>query len=610
MNIVNVFDNISKNFLLLESDFIGLQFNISGFLHALTSFFQALLFILTYDLIGRKIRALFKYNSYKALNCFINIGIGYIFVNSGLAILGTFSLLYPSILWIFIIAVLGFTLYPYSQFRGYINSLYKVFNKIKTQTKDNKWVFLGTILFICIAFFRLIPPETGEDAIGYHTSNPHLFLKNHTMIIESKAPPHVLLAPHLGEMSYLIFDFIGNKDASRYLHFTFYFLVVFLIFYLQPYSALLFATAPVVIQVSSKANVDFQWILCWLLAIYIVTKSKRRNIKDFMLAGILFGGVLASKLWVVAFYPLFILYLLIVYRKDLLTRKLQIILIFSLCAFSIYFIWLWRAYSVSGNPVYPAFALIERLENFNEPRLTLLNYTGFNKLMFDYKNLIVLSPLFFLGIIGILFNFQSIIRILRKSHLFLFFTLLGIEYLFIQYHFGRYLLGLYSVAIVIISSGVNYAMNRYVFYKAIFITLYFILFFYYFVNTLLTLPYGLGWADKNKYLTRTLSRDNSSYYDFDKKFDRWISKNDKVATYETFGFYYADFDYIDVNYIFDNKNKSINKLRIHGITKLFIKGGDIKWFCERLRLTDCDNRHYKLLANYTPHPRYLYAIIE
>lgn len=319
----------------------------------------------------------------------------------------------------------------------------------------------------------------------------------------------------------------------------------------------------------------------------------------------MFGGVLATKLWTIAFFPLFILYLLVVNRKNSLVRKLNIVFVFSLSAFLIDAIWLWRSYIISGSPIYPVF-----LTSIHDgvSALPVGNIIGFNKLMFHEKNINVFSPLFFLGILVFLIHWRYVLKKL-KSNLLLFFVLLAAEYLFIQYHFGRYLLGLYSLSVMIVSS-VSYIIKKSNLYKIILTVSFSIIFAYYFLNTLLAIPYGLGWADKNKYLTRILSRDNSSYYDFDRKFDKWISKKDKVGTYETFGFYYANFDYVDINYVFDKDHTSFEQLKKHGITKLFIKGGDIKWFCNRLKIADCYEGSYKLLAEYQLNSKYLYEIID
>lgn len=585
-NYISVFNNIPKNFNYLASEFIGFNFNADKITGIVINVFFAGLLMLAYFLIGKKIRILFfKKNNYKQFACFISLALGYIFVNSVLAIIGMFSLFYPEILWIYIAVILLISFYPYRILKNSICELYGNIHKIKIIIKKNKWVFVGTVLFVSIAFLRLIPPEIGEDAIGYHTSNPRQFLKNHTTIIPYSyvAVP----APHLGEMSYVLSEFMGVRDSARYIHFSFYFIVVFLLMIISPYAALFFVTAPVVIQISSKANVDFQWILLWLLSIIIISQAKINKTRSVMLSGLFFGGVLATKLWTIAFFPLFILYLLIIYRKLHLVHKVSIILTFSLSVFLVDAIWLLRSHIITGNPVYPAFSA-----------LGASNVIGFNRLMFDMQNISVFSPLFFAGLAIFLFRWRSSLRVLLKLKVFLFFAFLATEYLFIKYHFGRYLLGLYSLAVIVFSVNITSALKRYNLYKIILTVVFSILFTYYFVNTLLILPYGFGWADESKYLTRILSRDNSSYYDFDKKFASFISSKDKVATFEIFGYYYADFDYIDINNIFNGSNKSLDFLTKRGITKLFIKGGDIVWFCKRLNLYNCGSGSARLLAGY------------
>lgn len=594
---ISVFSNILKNFSSLKSDFIGIKFDVGIFTHFIINILIAILFVVIYYKIGKKIRLyFFRSNNYKNLNNFIDVALGYIFVNSGLGLLGLFSLLYPVILWIYIGLVVIVAFYPFHEQKN-----------PKNKIVINKWVFFGVLLFVIIAFLRLIPPEIGEDAIGYHTSDAHLFLKNHTTVILSVAPPYVIPAPHLGEMSYMLTEFIGFKDSSRYVHFSFYFLVVLLLLSINSYAALFFVTAPVVIQISSKANLDFQWILCWLLSILVLTQNKVEK-KNLVLTGILFGGVLASKLWTMAFFPLFILYLLICYKKLTLKNKIINIVLFSLSALLIDIAWLLRSFIISGNPIFPVLSNITTLDGANES-LAVGQIVGFNSLMFHMKNISVFSPLFYLGIVILLLHWRYALKLLRKLNLSVFFSFLAVEYLSIRYHFGRYLLGLYSLAVLVISLGISDVVAKYKLYKIIFIMVFGTLFVYYFTNTLLILPYGFGWADNNRYLTRVLSRDNSSYYDFDHLFNKWISNKDKVATYRIYGYYYANFDYVDINYIFNKDNKSLSLLLQKGVTKLMLRGGDIAWFCRKLRISNC-NGNIKLLASYTKEVGefYLYSL--
>lgn len=597
--------NIVENYKYLLEDFTGFSFNLIGTLHVLTNFFIAIGLIVIFYLIGKKIRLLFFKKEYHgSLEHFINIALGYILLGTGIAILGIFSLLYLKILFIYLFLLIAIALYPTNTLK---NSLKDIFNLIKNSPPyfiKHKWIFWGVILFLAISFLRLIPPEIGEDAIGYHTDLPLLYLKTHTMILESKEIQHVIPIPQLGEMLYVITESLGIKDASRYIHFSFYILIVILLYYigankktsfLGMYSTIFFVTAPIIIRLASKANVDFQALFCWLLSVFIITKEKKCTLFSVILSAIIFGGALSTKLWTIAFLPIFLFYMILTQKTKIYALKLSAIFLFFSILISC--IWYFRAYIITGNPLFPAFSSKD----------SLLNFIGINKFVFSLPNLVVFSPLFFIGIIFLFFRFPYAIKKLKNLRLFLFFILLSLEHLFIQYYIPRYLLSLYTVGIIIVSSG----LQQFVFFSRIknyvFSIAFFVLFFYYSINTLLALPYGFGWADKNKYLSRILSKDSSSYYDFDHLFDKNISKKDLVAIYNLSGFYYANFTYIDTGYIFDKKNRSFDLLKKRGVTKLLMHG-DIEWFCKQLKLSDCDPKKYKLLVSYYPGLRFLYSL--
>lgn len=599
--IYKLISNITDNFILLKSNFIGISFNIIGVIGVVLNTLFVLSIMLVFYSIGDKIRSyFFKVNEDK-LSHFINVALGYIVVSAGIAILGVLSILYKNILLAYLIIITLISLYPFSKIKSFAGRVLDLPNVlIKLPRSRDAFAFWGTAIFVIIAFLRLIPPEIGEDAIGYHTSLPSLYLKTHSILIDPKYSFNLVFpVPQLGEISYVIAQSISLKDASRYIHFTFYVLVVLLLFHigtskelhhLGSYAPLLFVTAPVVIQVSSRANADFQWLLCWLLAVFLITK-KRLALKEIKLSAILFGGVLATKIWAIAFTPIFFVFLLVV-NKDRVQgiRWGSIFLFFSFLVPSLWYI---RSYFLTGNPFYPGFS-----GPTDSLTASLAENIGFNKLMFSYPTLITFSPLFYFGILFLFTKYHHVKKFLNTK-LLLFFILLFIEHIFlVRYGFSRYLLALYSLAVLIVSFGFNSILNIQL--KFAFYFLYCLLFFYYFINTIIALPYGFGWADKNRYLTRILSRDNSSYYDFDHLFDKWISDKDLVATYHIGGYYYSDFSYIDVSDIFSRNHKNFNLLKANGVTKLFINGGDISWLCKKLMIESCDLESVKLLASYPP----------
>lgn len=601
---MDLFQNIINNFNFLRNDFDGFIINFSGigqfFLHILIALS---IFIIFYYL-GLKLRRLF-FKENKKYNFFINIALGYITVGTGIAMLGVFSLLQSGIIWAYLIVITLISLYPFRfvplKKAFLFFHLKKIREVLPAHIDIASW---GVLLFILIAFLRLITPEIAEDA--YHTDLPRLYLASHTTIHETRDLLQVISYPQLSEMIYLIPIFLGDKEATRFIHFGFYLLIVFLLFTIAKnlknnffkYAPLLFVSAPIMIRYSPSQYVDFFMVFCFLLSIILIEKGSSKT--KILLSAIIFGAVLSVKLWTLVYIPAILLYIVVINKGLKIVNLIKLLTIFTFSSLSIPFIWYIRSFIITGNPIYPLLSKLEYLEINNAIAAPASNYLGINSNMFTFQNMVVFSPLFFLGIIFLLFNFNKIHKQLTRFHLYIFFIILMLEQLIIKVDVGRYLIAWYTIAITIVSAGIYIALNKSKLIYIIFTCLFFTIFFYYFINTLLILPYGLGWADKNAYLTRVLFRDNASYYDFDHLFNKWISYKDIVATDGIVAFYYADFNYIDIGFIFSKDHRSFDLLKERGITRLFVKGGDIEWFCDRLALKNCGKERVKLLASYPP----------
>lgn len=610
----NLFSNVNTNYTYLKNDFLGITFNFSSFL---IFFFQVcfvfILFLLFY-LCGDKITRIFIKNKQQdPYWFFVTICLGYIAFGTGIAFLGVVSLLKPPILFGYYALFVLFSIFPYKKV-NIVASLAKTKRFFSQLVKLHTLVFIGTMLFVGIALLRVLPPEIGEDAVGYHTDLPVLYLSHQTMILPSKEPQRVIPVPQLGEMPYLAAISFGLKDASRLIHFVFYCLVVLLLFTIVKqkkngffiYVPLLFVTSSVVLRHASTAYVDFNLLLCWLLTIMLLQDNKSFSKKKAVLIGILFGGVLATKVWLLIYIPVLIIFIIFLQKDTKKIKIFQYVTLFLLCALAVSSIWYIRSYIITGNPIYPILSSYMPFEVYHEVALSINNYITLNWKMFSVATLVVFSPLFFLGVISFFLNFRKIIKKINTSTLFFFIFLITIEQLFINIHLGRHLLPWYIFAIFVASYGISYffLQNKAILYKYFFSSAYCVLLFYYLVNSLFILPYGLGLANQNNYLTRILSKDNSSYYNFDNVFGKWLNKNATVATYDIFGYYYADFQYTDVHYIFEKKHQSFSLLKKGGISLLFIKGGEIDWFCKRLYLRDCSSSQVTLLATYPQNYRY------
>lgn len=593
---MQLLSNINTNFSFLQKDFVGITIHSQGiivfFLHILLTLG---LFFLFY-FVGKKIQQLL-FNETNELTFFINIALGLIVIGTGLGFLGIFSLFTPLVISLYLGLAIFTAIFPLKNFiRSIINLSSYLINKMHViQVKG--FLFFAVLFFIALSCMRLSLPEIGED--GYHTDLPRLYLSSHTSIHESKDPLHVIPYPQLAEMVYIIPIFLGDKEATRFIHFGFYLLTVILLYIItkdkqSKFAPILFVTAPVVFRYSATSFIDFFMVFMFLLSVVIIAKSKHNT----SLSGFIYGAVLSIKIWTLVYLPTIVLYLFFFHKKVSVKKRILTSISFVSACLLVVLPWYIRSYIITGNPIFPIFARFEYLETNEIIRPPLSYYLGLNWNMFSVANMIVLSPLFFLGVIYCLFAFPSVIRFIRQQSIGIIFVILTCEQLIARIDLGRYLLAWYTLGIIFVSSGISHIAGKYNFARYLFVGLYSVIACYYLLQTLMLLPYGLGFSDRGKYLTRVLYRDNANYYDFDQLFSKWITKEDLVATYGIYSYYYADFSYIDVNFLFSSNKRNFDTLKKEHVTRLLIKGGDIKWFCKRLSLVGCNQSKTSLLASY------------
>lgn len=602
-----LFQNIVNNVTNLQEDFLGISINILGiglvFLHSLI----CLSVFIVFYFFGEKVRVLF-FKQNEKFNFFINIALGYIVIGGGLGLLGLFSLLNPIIFtgYLIVVCLIAFYNFPLKIFK---KTNYKI---LAYHNFKKNFIAWAVILFVFITFLRLINPEIVED--GYHTDNAKLFITSHTTMHLSKDSLHTLPFPQLPEMIYMIPLSLSDKEATRYIHFGFYLLIIVLLFQFAKdkryrfatFLPLLFVTTPVVIRNAPTQYTDFFALYTFLLAVFLIEKNMKRS--NIVLTGILYGAVVSAKVWMLVYLPAVLLYFLVLNRHLLYKKMLLFSMLFLTGFLSVSIIWYVRAFLLTGNPIFPVMNRLfikEIPPGINPiPYLTSDNYLGFNSGMFMYENLSGLSPLFFIGILSFIIVFYKNLFRFVKLPLFILLGVLTLEQLFIHIEWGRYLLIWFLLTSIFISAGILYLYKNNKLYKYGIILVFSVLFGYYFINTVLALPYGFGWANRNSYLTRILGRDNVSYYNFNNDFDKWISDKDLVATYGIYSFYYADFKHVDVGYILKGKSDSFDNLKKNGVTKLLIKGGEIDWFCKELSLYDCNSEKVKQLAFYPDYKKY------
>ncbi len=614
---MSLFNNIINNYNYLKQDYVGFIVNFQGIASFLINSVITVVVILVFFLIGSKIKNTIFREKNEIVDFFIKIALGYILTASGFLILGMLGMFYKNILYAYYGIVIIAAVYPLRTLGTRLGILSETFRKYREQFLKYKWANIAILAFVLISFLRLIPPETGVDALWYHTDYPQVYLNSHSMMtIDPRGKYYPAVTPTLSDMLYVFTESIGAKDSSRFIHFGFYLIVLleFLIIFKKrfpfiPYAALLFATSPIIIRVSSSAYAEFQWIFLWLLAVFLITSKSKHNYRDLLIPSILIGGALATKLWMLPFFGVFFFYILTANFSKSKIKLVKLLAFSSFVAFSVPFLWYLRAFLITGNPLFPTF--------WNYPDGTANSPFNFSFDMYGLKTRLLsaanVSPLSIFGIIFLLPFLRKVKNWNPGKYPFATFVIiLTAIQLIINYSFHRFVIPFYSIFAIVLALGIERFVLVHKFFKFSFYAFFSLLFLYYFLNTLFILPYGLGFANENRYLTRILSRSNSSYYDYNYQFSKLISNNDLVATYGLWGFYYANFNFVYTEDIFRKGEKSLSALNKRGANKLLLLGGDIDWLCKMERLTDCSKSRYKLLTSYkfptTASSQYLYEL--
>lgn len=614
------FINTKNTFFELKMDFIGISFSFSDLLSIIVYIFFSLVFFLYLFFIGQKIRKLiFPITEKWGEKLFISLALGYILICSLIALLGSFSLLSSLSLYVFIFLTTCFIIFPISSLASSVHELYNSLKSKKINWK--KHTLLKTIIFILIiiSFLRLLPPEINADALSYHISDPKLYLHYQTMMITPKGTEYSVPIPQLGEMPYILVVFFNIIDAARYVHFTFYILSILLLIFLAKrieknyfplLTAIIFMTSPLVLHIASSAHSDFHALFCFLLATLLITREKKLSKTALILSGIIFGGALGTKIWMLFFFPVFLLFILLkanVFKRKYTFFSIRQTLLFSSFSLLVAGFWYIRSYILSGDFFYhnEMISPLIQKSNISEKMMTIFNFSA--KAGHDY--FLDYSPLFFLGLVGILLAPLTIYKKIKNTQIYLFIFLLLLLCIFLPSAVFnlRYLLPAYILFILISSFGLITVLKNKL-RKTFVVGLIIFLITFFSLNTLTFLPYGLGWANKDDFLKRRILRQNAVYYNFTNDFLTNTNSNEVIATYGIIAFYYANYIHKHVYHIFNENNNLLKDIKKQNISKLMIKGGDIHWFCRELDIKDCKNVKVELLASYEPAKLYLYAI--
>ena len=590
----------------LRTDFIGFNFSAEGFSAKVTQFILvAVLFYLMYC-VGRVIeRKLFKGSYNKNLEVFVRFGLGYIVIGTAIFLLGFFSLLTPINI---IVLLLGFALVAHLETK---NS--GVVIRLKDFGKPNAYKLL-CICLVVIYFLRLIPPAAAGDSLDYHVTFPRTYLYNHSMMIPPMGNESYSTVPHLPEMFYIPSEVFSHGEMSRVIHFGFFVLILVLLFRVNvvnsklkdvgPISALLFAISPLVLHISTSAFSDFPAVLCLIVSGYILLNKKLTS-KAILLSGILIGGALASKIWVLCFFPFYLLYFVLIVRGEGMQKMIKKTTSYLLASLLVPAMWYLRSFLLTGNPLY----INENLGR-NDANVSLIKYfqNGLNSNYLNYRFHLNADYgfLYLIGLIFALIFIKKFYKTIDKKYftlivvLFIASLILPISFVAGRYAFP-YLLPVYTIA----ATGFALVPKKFNIKIGILLIVA-VMFLYYTFNTFIILPYGFGWAKSENYIKRNLIKDVASYYDYNGKFSKNISKSETIITFGMSEFYYADFRYKNLYYFFDQKQKLLNIPP--AIKKLLVRGGDFNWICKKVGILNCNDYQVKIITSDAVANQVLYNI--
>ena len=591
----------------LQTDFTGFSFRPELLIANVYFFlFVFLLFYILYGIGKITERVCFKDSYNPILSPFIKFALGFIIVATSFFMLGFASELTTTnaLVLLFILLLISITEFINYPERIAIQEIVRKPNAIK----------LFSIVFILIAFLRLIPPQTAGDPLDYHLRFPRVYLNAHSMMIPPLGDESYTTVPHLPEMLYLLTQIVSNGWMSHVVHFGF-FIMIFLLLYnvnifyrkkksLGPISGLMFISAPLLIQIGTQAFSDLPALFCFIVSCEILILSQYST-RSTILSGVLLGAALASKIWMLYYFPFVILFFALLLRDKGIGNKIKKTILFVISSLVVVLPWYIRGFLLAGNPFYLNVAQGQTSQSYSLLRSFLDNYTakGFvQKFQFSFE----FGFFMYLGIlVFFLFLSKTKKQFEPKFYLLLFLIFIPAIIFPLTIGQGRYALPYMVLLYFPASLGLSMAIHKY-YGKLIVFSLFTILAIYYLLNTLITLPYGLGWADKDSYLRRNLIMDPVSYYDFNGQFTKNLRSFETVANYGVSEMYYADFKYKNVFYFVD-QSKHMLSFPV-AIKKLLIRGGNFNWFCRIVQIKNCSDYQASLITRDLNAKQYLYNI--
>ncbi|MBI5151885.1 MAG: hypothetical protein HZA34_05005 [Candidatus Pacebacteria bacterium] len=247
----------------------------------------------------------------------------------------------------------------------FLHAIFRVKHIVQASTPEKLvWgcVFLLTLLYGIPVF----TPEVGFDALWYHLPITQVFLNTHAVSYIPELYQSAM--PRLGSYIFVPAYYFANTMGVKIVVFIST-IALFLVWYRMAkvflhrshavYASLLFYAFHVVSWQASSAYVDQLRALFEFSAFVVLISARNIRFGRVLIAGVLLGFSLSTKLLSLFFFPGFLLYFFV--RKN--WKVAGIILCVAL--FTV-IPWYVQSYAWTGNPFFPLFQQLDGSIQINE----------------------------------------------------------------------------------------------------------------------------------------------------------------------------------------------------------------------------------------------------
>ncbi len=427
-------------------------------------------------------------------------------------------------------------------------------------TKSNlTYVFL-VLAIVTVNFIGVLGPELSFDSLWYHLTLPKLFLEKQSIFFIEGGLFYYSVMPKLVDLLYLLSILFFNETMAKFIHFSFGILTSLAIYKLSRkffdqklslIASLIFYSNLVVGWQSITAYIDLGRTFFEFLALFaFINWFETKNTKWLVTSGMMLGLAISSKL--IALGSLFIFSVLIFYalglnKANILDYFKKTITFFSVSLFMAS-PWFLFAFLSTGNPFYPIFSEVYRVE-LSSSLINPINIVRDFFVLF-LRSSDPVSPIYIMFLPLIFFAYKKFDNRMKILLLYCGLSLI-VWYFTPRTGGGRFILPYLPAFSILAASAIAYIRIDY--FKKYLIVLVFLVglvtLFYRGAANFKYLPVAFGTQSKHQFLSNNLNFDFGDFYDTDGWFSENIKESDKVLLIGFHNLYYVDFPFIHESYL-------------------------------------------------------------